>query len=116
MSIQLGVGTHPIRLDVMLRAGLPFEQFLPVSGADGVPADQTSWVVATSVLDREGGQAIGALTVVKELTGLTLKATSAQTTQWAAGGWPLYSPWFLNSVHPSGDPVFAVAGWVSLYR
>lgn len=114
-TVQLGVGTHPTRVDLLMRASEPFEYFLPVLDALGVGLDQTSWTVTCSVRSADRSQALTALTVDHELTGLTVRATAAETTAWAAT-WPTYVPWILRSVHPAGDPLFSVAGWVSIYR
>lgn len=112
---QLGIGTHPIRLDLLLRAGKPFEEFVPVLDAAGTALDLTTWTTSTAVLTPDGGTQLGALTVTRETTGLTLSATPVETATWAAT-WPLYAPWSLVAVHPTGEPRFDAAGWVSLYR
>jgi hypothetical protein len=113
--VQLGVGTHPIRMDLMMRAGEPFSQLIPVADAAGLVLDQTAWTVTHAVLTVDRSQTLGTLTVVHDVLGLTLSATKTQTTAWAAT-WPTFSPWFLRSEHPSGAPLFSAAGWVSLYR
>lgn len=113
--IQLGVGTHPIRVDLMMRAGEPFEHLIPVADSVGVELDQTAWTTTCAVLTADRTQTLAALTVVHDADGLTISATPEQTTAWAAS-WPTFSPWFLRSVHPLGEPVFSLAGWVSLYR
>lgn len=116
MIVQLGEGTHPARMDIgPLRAGEPFEQLIPVSDSAGVGLDQTAWTVTHAILTVDRSQTLGALTVVHDALGLTLSATAEQTTTWAQT-WPTYSPWFLRSVHPSGEPLFSAAGWVSIYR
>lgn len=113
--IQLGVGTHPIRMDLTMRAGEPFDQLIPVADGVGAELDQTAWTVSHAVLTADKTQTLGALTVVHDSLGLSLSATKEQTTAWAAI-WPTFSPWFLRSEHPSGAPLFSAAGWVALYR
>jgi hypothetical protein len=115
MITQLGLGTHPIRLDLVMRAGQPFHHFVVVEDGNGVALNQSSWTAEARVLSSQGGSTLATLTLVRETTGLALSATSGETTAWATT-WPLYSPWWLRSVHPLGDPVFSAAGWISLYR
>ena len=113
--IQLGVGTHPIRMDLMMQAGEPFEHLIPVADSVGVELDQTAWTTTHAVLTVDKTQTLGTFTVVHDADGITLSATAQQTATWAAT-WPTFSPWSLRSVHPSGEPLFSAAGWVSLYR
>ena len=116
MIVQLGVGTHPIRMDLgPLRAGEPFEHLIPVSDSAGLVLDQTAWTVTHAILTVDRSQTLGTLTVVHDADGLTLSATAQQTALWAAT-WPTFCPWWLKSTHPSGEPLFSVAGWVSIYR
>jgi hypothetical protein len=114
-GIQLGVGTHPIRMNLLIRAGEPFEHLIPVEDSAGAELDQTAWDVTCAVLTVDKSQTLAVLTVDQDADGLTLSATAEQTALWATT-WPLFSPWRLKSVHPSGEPIFSVAGWVSLYR
>jgi hypothetical protein len=113
--VQLGEGTHPIRMDLLMRAGEPFNQLITVADSSGAVLDQTAWTVTHAVLTVDRSQTAGTLTVVHDELGLTLSATGEQTTAWAAT-WPTFSPWFLRSEHPSGASLFSVRGWVSLYR
>jgi hypothetical protein len=82
--VQLGVGTHPIRMDLMMRAGEPFSQLIPVADGAGLVLDQTAWTVTHAVLTVDRSQTLGTLTVVHDVLGLTLSATKTQTTAWAS--------------------------------
>lgn len=112
---MLGIGTHPLRLDLSVHAGDPVEHYIPVRGADGVLLDLTSWT-ATAVVLTPDGQPLpgGNLTITHDATGLTVIASAADTTGWLTA-WPSYSPWRVRATHPSGEPIFRAAGWVSLY-
>lgn len=113
--VQLGVGTHPARMDLLLHAGKPFEVDVPLHDAVGVSLDLTTWTVTPRVLSVDRQTLLGVLTVTRTTTGLVLSATADQTTAWAAT-WPTYTPWDLSAVALIGEPRFDVAGWISLYR
>ena len=114
MITQLGQGRHPIRLDVMLHAGQPLEDVIPVYGADGALLDLSLWTVGAKVLNPDG-TLLATIPTLKGPEGLTLQATPAATAAWAQT-WPLYSPLRVSATHPAGEPIFAADGWFSLYR
>lgn len=112
-ALVLGIGTHPLRLDLSVHAGDPVEHYLPVRDAAGTLLDLTSWSTSCRVLKTDGTQ-LATLTITHDVTGLTVLATPAETLAWL-GVWPTYSPWRIDAAHPSGEPIFRAAGWVSLY-
>ena len=112
-ALVLGVGTHPLRLDLTVHAGDPVEHYIPVRDAAGTLLDLTSWSGSCRVLTSDR-QTLATLTLARDATGLTVLATPAETLAWF-GVWPTYSPWRIDAAHPSGEPIFRAAGWVSLY-
>ena len=114
MITQLGQGRHPIRLDIMLHAGQPLEDVIPVYGGNGALLDLTAWEASAQVLHPDG-KLLATIGVLKGPDGLTLKAEPAETRAWAVT-WPLYSPLRVYATHPAGEPIFAADGWFSLYR
>ena len=113
-AIVLGVGTHPLRVDLSVHAGDPIDYAIPVRDSAGVLLDLTSWS-ASAVVSTPTNQPLANLTIVHDVTGLTIFATGQETAQWAET-WPTYSPWCIHAEHPDGEPLFRAAGWVSLYR
>jgi hypothetical protein len=112
-ALVLGIGTHPLRLDLSVHAGDPLDHYIPVRDAAGVLLDLTSWSASATVLTADGGT-LATLDIVHDATGLTVLADEADTAAWL-GVWPTYSPWRIRAAHPSGEPIFRAAGWVSLY-
>lgn len=113
-ALVLGVGTHPLRVDLTVHGGDPIEQYIPVRGADGVLLDLTSWAVTAQVLTAER-QLLASLPIAHDATGLTLLVLGTATAGWVAAGWPTYSPFEIRATHPAGEPLFRTAGWLSLY-
>lgn len=112
-ALLLGIGTHPLRLDLSVHAGDPVNHYIPVRDAAGTLLDLTAWSASCRVLTSER-QLLAALTISHDATGLTVLATPAETLAWL-GAWPTYSPWEIRAAHPDGEPIFRAAGWVSLY-
>lgn len=113
-ALVLGVGTHPLRVDLSVHAGDPIDQYIPVRGADGVLLDLTSWSATAQVLT-VARQPLGVISITHDATGLTLLADGTDTAGWLAAGWPTYSPFEIRAAHPDGEPLFRTAGWLSLY-
>ncbi len=112
-AIVLGKGTHPIRMDLIVHAGQPLRQVIPVYDAAGELLDLTQWAASAEVLGTST-PVLGEITLDHDDLGLTLRATGEQTLEWVTL-WPGYSQWRIRAAHPSGEPVFSTNGWLALY-
>lgn len=105
-------GYHPQRLDLIVHAGDPVDEAIPVLDGLGVEESLAGWF-ATAHAYHVDGTVLHNFNPTIVSDRIRVAATPAQTAAWT---WPVYAARLVvTATPPAGAPIPIVNGWIRFY-
>lgn len=105
-------GYHPERLDLVVHAGNPVNEAIPVLDGLGAAVSLAGWSAAGHV-EAANGTVLHTFSPTIVSDQIHVAATSAQTAAW---NWSDYAAWLIvTATPPSESPIRMTVGWIRFY-